>query len=247
MRKCLLIILTFITLISCSKSPDELKKDSERFLNQALDYYERGYLSQSAELLEKVIEIEDKLGNLERKANCYIYLGLINYQISDFNKAKNNYQKALEIFRQRNDKKNELLVLNNIAGIYSILGKYNDAIKIYSDVLGKSLIFADKESEAIVSLNLGELYQELWDFEKSFDYFNRAYDAYEILGDVKGKLYTLKKISDLFILSKNYPNAIKTIDMAFELSKKNGVKYLTQEFYNNLGLIYFYENQVSKA
>ncbi|MCX8056336.1 MAG: tetratricopeptide repeat protein, partial [Ignavibacteria bacterium] len=47
--------------------------------------------------------------------------------------------------------------------------------------------------------------------------------------------------------SKNYPNAIKTIDMAFELSKKNGVKYLTQEFYNNLGLIYFYENQVSKA
>lgn len=247
MKKFLPFVLLILLISSCSKSPEELKQDSDRFFNQALDYYERGYLSQAADLFEKVISIENKIGNEQRKANCYIYLGLINYQISDYIKAKNYYETAIKIFNALNDKRNQLLVLNNIAGIYSILGEYEEAIKIYTDIIGKSLIFADKESEAIASLNLGELYQELWDFEKSFEYFNKAYDSYEILGDIKGKIFTLNKIGELFIASKNFPNAMKSFDMAFEIINKTGVKYLNQEIYNNIGLIYFYEKQIPKA
>lgn len=247
MNKIYFLVFSTFLFLSCSKSPDELKQESERFFNQALDYYERGYLTQAADLFEKVISIENKIGNEQRKANCYIYLGLINYQVSDFIQAKNYYESALKIFNSLNDKRNQLLVLNNIAGIHSILGEYDDAIKIYLDIIGKSLIFADKESEAIASLNLGELYQELWDFEKSFEYFNKSYDAYEILGDVKGKIFTLNKIGELFIASKNFQNALKSFDMAFEIINKSGVKYLNQEIYNNIGLIYFYENQISKA
>jgi len=247
MKKFYPLILFLITILSCSKSPEKLKQESDRFFNQALDYYERGYLNQSAELFEKVIDIEDRLGNNQRKGNCYIYLGLIGYQVSNFSAAKNYYKKALEIFSSLNDKKNELLVMNNIAGINSNLGEYEEAIKIYSEVIGKSLIFADKEAEAIASLNLGELYKEIWNFEKSFEYFNRAYDSYEILGNAKYKIYTLNKIGELFILSKNYESALKSFEMAFEIINKSGENYLIQEIYNNIGLIYFYEGQISKA
>lgn len=247
MKKFYPLILFLITILSCTKSPEKLKQESDRFFNQALDYYERGYLNQSAELFEKVIDIENRLGNNQRKGNCYIYLGLISYQVSNFSAAKNYYERALEIFRSLKDKKNELLVMNNIAGINSNLGEYEEAIKIYSEVIGKSLIFADKEAEAIASLNLGELYKEIWNFEKSFEYFNRAYDSYEILGNAKYKIYTLNKIGELFILSKNYENALKSFEMAFDIINKNGENYLVQEIYNNIGLIYFYEGQISKA
>lgn len=247
MKRFFFFILSAILILSCSKSPEQLKQDSDKYFNQALDYYERGYLSQAADLFEKVISIENKLGNAQRKANSYIYLGLINYQISDFKKSENYYKEALKILREVNDKKNELLVLNNIAGIHSALGEYDEAIKIYSDIIGKSLIFADKESEAIAALNLGELYQEQWDFDKSFEYFNKSFDAYEILGDVKGKIYTLNKIGELFIASKNFPSALKSFDMAIEINNKSGLKYLNQEIYNNIGLVYFYENQILKA
>lgn len=247
MKKIYFLILILFLVISCSKSPEELKQDSDRFFNQAIDYYERGYLNQSADLLKKVIHIENKLGNNQRKGNCYIYLGLIDYQVSNYNSARNNYEKALSIFRSLKDKRTELVVMNNLAGIHSLLGEYEEAIKIYSEIIGKSLIFADKESEAIASLNLGDLYQELWDFEKSFEYFDRAYNAYEILGSVKDKIYTLNKIGELFIVSKNYSGALKTFDMAIEILNKSGEKYLIQEIYNNIGLIYFYEGQISKA
>lgn len=247
MKKFYFLIIVSLAFYSCTKSIEDMKLESDRLFNQALDYYDRGYLSQASDLFAKVIKLENKLGNEQRKANCYIYLGLINYQISDFSKAQNYYKEAYKIFNNLNDKKNELLVLNNIAGIHSVLGQYEEATKIYSDIIGKSLIFADKESEAIASLNLGELYQELWDFEKSFDYFNRAFDAYEILGDTKGMIFTLNKIGELFITSRNFPNALKSFDMAFEILNKTGLRYLNQEIYNNIGLIYFYENQISKA
>ena len=247
MKRILLLLLSAILILSCSKSPEELKSESDKLFNQAMDYYERGYLNQSADLFKEVIEIETKLGGIQRRANSYVYLGLINYQLSDFYQSMDFYQKALKDFQTLNDKRSELLVLNNIAGIHSLLGEYEDAIKIYSDVIGKSFIFADKESEAIASLNLGDVYQEMWDFDKAFDYFNRAYEAYEILGDVKGKIFTLNKIGELFIASKNFSNAIKSFDMAFEIINENGINYLNQEIYNNIGLIYFYQNQISKA
>ena len=247
MKKFFLLFLSSILIVSCSKSPEKLKSESDKLFNQAIDYYDRGYLNQAAELFEKVVEIETTLGGIQRRANSCVYLGLINYQLSDFYQSMDFYKKALKDFQSQNDKRSELLVLNNIAGIHSLLGEYEEAIKIYSDVIGKSLIFADKESEAIASLNLGDVYQEIWDFEKAFDYFNKAYDSYEVIGDVKGKIFTLNKIGELFIASKNFPNAIKSFDMAFEIINRNGINYLNQEIYNNIGLIYFYQNQISKA
>ncbi len=247
MRKIYFVILLSFLSLTCSKSPKELQKDSDRFFNQALDYYERGYFNQAAQLFHKVIDIEKKLNNIQRKANSFIYLGLIYYQISDFNKSLNNYNQALENFKTINDKKSELIVMNNVAGIYANLGQYDEAIKIYSEIIGKSLIFADKESEAVASLNLGEVYQELWDFDKSFEYFNKAFESYEILGDIKGKIYTLNKIGELFIASKNFPAALKSFDMALEIINKTGTIYLIQEIYNNTGLVYFYEDQIFRA
>ncbi|MGB9665464.1 MAG: tetratricopeptide repeat protein, partial [Ignavibacteria bacterium] len=247
MKKYFLLLFTSLLFLSCTKSTEELKLESDKLFNQAMDYYERSYLTKSAELFKKVIEIETKLGGIQRRANSYVYLGLINYQLSDFLHAMEFYQKALQDFRNQNDKRSELLVLNNIAGIHSLLGEYNEAIKIYSDVIGKSLIFADKESEAIASLNLGDVYQEMFDYDKAFDYFNKAFESYEVLGDVKGKIFTLNKIGELFISSKNFPNAIKSFDMAFEIQNKSGINYLSQQLYNNIGLIYFYENQIQKA
>ncbi len=247
MKKYFLLLLTAFLFLRCTKSVEELKLQSDKLFDQAMDYYERGYLKQSSELFREVVEIESKLGGVQRRANSYVYLGLIYYHLADFSQSMDFYQKALYDFRNLNDKRSELLVLNNIAGIHSLLGEYDEAIEIYSNVIGKSLIFADKESEAIASLNLGDVYLEMFDYDKAFDYFNRAFDAYEILGDVKGKIFTLNKIGELFISSKNFPNAIKSFDMAFEIQNKNGINYLSQQLYNNIGLIYFKENQIQKA
>jgi tetratricopeptide (TPR) repeat protein len=246
-RNLLLLLFLQLLFLSCSKSNEELKLESDKLFNQAIDYYERGYLNQSADLFKEVVNIETKLGGIQRRANSYIYLGLIYYQLSDFYQSMDSYQKALQDFQSLKDKRSELLVLNNIAGIHSLLGEYEKALNIYSDVVGKSLIFADKESEAIASLNIGDVYQEMWDFDVAFDYFNKAFDPYEILGDLKGKIFTLNKIGELFIASKNFSNAIKSFDMAIEIQNKNGSNYLKQDIYNNIGLIYFYQKQISRA
>ncbi len=247
MKKIYLLFPLLVILIACSKTPEKLKQDSDRFFNQATDYYSRGYLKQALDLFNKVIKIESKLGDEQRRANSYLYIGLIHYTLNDYDSALESYEHALNIFKSLKDIRSELLVLNNIAGIYSNLGNYKKAIDVYKEVIGKSLIFADKESEAIASLNIADVYSELNDFNTSFDYLNKSFDAYEVLGDTRGKIFVLNKIGELFIAAGNFPQAMKSFELAFELMNKNQQRYLIQEIYNNIGLIYFYENQITKA
>lgn len=237
-RLFILIILALV-FISCSKSIDELKKESEKLFNQAIDYYDRGYFTQAEDFFKKVIEIEEKTGNVQRKAISKIYLGLIYYNLSNYMEAENYYKSSLSDLRLIKDFKSELVVLNNLAGIYSILGDYSEAEKIYLDVAGKSLIYADKEAEAIAHSNLGDLYHEIGDFDKMFKHYNKSLQAYEVLGDRKGIVFIYNKLGNHFLSSNDFVNALEMFSKSYELENSYSLNYLSLELMNSLGQVYF--------
>ncbi len=247
MKKILIVfVLTFI-FFSCGKSNEEIKEKGDRIFFQASDFYERGYYTQAEKLFEELVTIDTRLKNFSRRANVYVYLGLINYNRANYIKAKIYYEFAQKDYRIILDRKGELLALNNIAAVYSTLGEFDEAEKIYKQIINQSLITADKEAEAISCLNLATLYNEKFDLENSFINFNKAFNAYEILGDIKGKLFTLNKLGEVYLQAKDFENALKTFDMAVNIQNRTGLKYLYQEIYNNIGLIFFHQNQISKA
>lgn len=242
----ILIILVFV-FTSCSKSIDELKKESEKLFSQAIDYYERGYFTQAEDFFKKVIEIEEKTGNVQKKAISKVYLGLIYYNLSNYLEAKNYYRSSLNDLRAIKDVKSELVVLNNLAGIYSVLGDYSKAEKIYLDVAGKSLIYADKESEAIAHSNLGDLYQEIGDFDRMFEHYNKSLQAYEVLGDRKGIVFIYNKLGNHFLSSNDFVNALAMFSKSYELDNTYSLNYLSTELMNSLSQVYFYLKSYKQA
>ncbi len=244
-----ILIAIVLTLVfnSCSKSLDELKKESEKLFNQAIDYYDRGYFDQAEDFFKRIIEIEDKTGNVPRKAISKIYLGLIYYNLSNFIEAENYYKSSLSDLRSIKDFKSELVVLNNLAGIYSILGDYSEAEKIYLDVAGKSLIYADKEAEAIAHSNLGDLYQEIGDFDKMFEHYNKSLQAYEVLGDRKGIVFIYNKIGQHFLSSNDFVNALEMFSRSYKLENSYSLNYLSSELMNSLGQVYFHLKSFQQA
>jgi tetratricopeptide (TPR) repeat protein len=228
---------------SCSKSPKELKEEAERLFVQASDLYGRGYYKQAEKYFLRLLEIDLELKNYERVPNIYVYLGLIRYNRSDFERAKSFYSLAEKEFRKQLNKKGEALALNNIAGVNAVLGIYDSAEIAYKNVLSLSLLSADKEAEAIAHANLASLYKEMYKTNEALKQYQKAFDAYNVLNDFKGKVFVANKIGELHLHSGNTISALESFDFAIGLNSRIESNYLSAVIFNNIGLTYFYQKE----
>ncbi|MBU2445971.1 MAG: tetratricopeptide repeat protein [Bacteroidetes bacterium] len=239
----IIAVITPLLMTSCSKSPQELKEESEKLFLQASDLYGRGYYRQAQKYFLRLLEIDLELKNSQRVPNIYVYLGLISYNRGDFKMANQYYSLAENEFRKQFNKKGEALALNNIAGVNAILGMYDSAETAYKNVLSLSLLSADKEAEAIAHVNLASLYKEIYKTHEALRQYQKAYDAYNILNDYRGKIFIANKIGELHLHSGNLISALESFDFALGINSKINSNYLYASIFNNIGLAYFSQGE----
>ena len=90
----------------------------------------------------------------------------------DHDQALDNFTKALEIYREINDKKNEVIVLADIGNIYRIKGDRKNALKYFEEAIERSDINNTTKD------NKGELIyfykDKLTDADERLEYFQEA-------------------------------------------------------------------------
>lgn len=244
-----LFFLFLITLIlsGCSKSPMELRDESIKYFDNAVDYYERGYLNNAANLFYEVIKIETELKLSDKSGDCYLYLGLISFENSDYETAISLYEKAKELFKSKFNRRSQGMADNNIGNVYANLGNIHKALESYRAALLTGQISADKEGEAIALMNIGSLFLENKEFKSAFEYFNRAYNNFEIIGGLDGELAATIKIGETFLRYGSYTDALNTFNSAYTLAEELSLKLHTTEILNYLGIIYFKNGNYSDA
>ncbi len=242
-----LILISAISFVSCGKSNKELKKDADKYYTQAIDYYERGYLSNAKNLFEEVLDIDNELKTSERIGDIHLYLGLIAFENADYEAALNHYQKADELFKSKFDRSSQSIAKNNIGNIYSALGDYKKALIFYKSSLGISQLSADKEGEAIAKLNIGTVFAEEENYQNAFNYFTEAFNSYEILGDIDGEVNSSIKIGDAYLKFGAYYDALNTFDFALDKAKNSGMNKKIPAIMNFIGLVYFNLKDYQKA
>lgn len=242
-------LICFLPLLfsGCSKSPMELRDESIKYFDNAVDYYERGYLKNAANLFNEVIKIENELKLSDKSGDCYLYLGLISFENSDYVTAISHYEKAKELFKSKFNRRSQGMADNNIGNIYASLGNIPKALESYRSALLTGQISADKEGEAIALMNIGSLFLENKEFKSAFEYFNRAYNNYEIIGSLDGELAATIKIGESFLRYGSYTDALNTFNSAYTLSEELSLKFQSTEILNYLGIIYFKNGNYSDA
>ncbi|WP_322734196.1 tetratricopeptide repeat protein [Nostoc sp. ChiQUE01b] len=88
-------------------------------------------------------------------------LGLEQLDKSQFEAALQSFQQALAIYREIQDRKNELAAQGNLAIVYDNLGNYNKAIEYLQQVLAIAREIKDRKSEGKTLSNLGNAYDNL--------------------------------------------------------------------------------------
>lgn len=148
-------------------------------------------------------------------AGALVSLGMIRYDLAEFDLSFECYHKALAIYEKVNDLYGKSAVLVNIGNLYRRLSDNQKALHYYGKALDLNIELNRKTGVAVVNSNLGNVYSSLQNYESALFYYESAFATYEELGN-KDPLFTLlMNMGYVYLLMGSYEKAVALYDKAF--------------------------------
>jgi CHAT domain-containing protein len=160
---------------------------------------------------EEFLFLEDK-GNWARSRISWVLSAGWLGRVEDALKAG---EQARTIFLQLGEYYWVGVVDNNTAIVYASIGRYQDALKlfenmlaIFSTVTDQSEIFL-KRSIALAKLNQAEILSWLGKFEEAYCLFQQAQESFSLLGETSPAIYSETHLVELDYIQGYYGSALR--------------------------------------
>jgi tetratricopeptide (TPR) repeat protein len=167
--------------------------------------------------LQSVIDAAQKENDTTYLEDGYFRLGTAHTdKVQNFSRADSLLRACLKIASIKEDTSYIVLSLSNLGWNYYLNKNYNSAIKFYNSSL-KNSIPAKRYSYSSNSFgNLGTIYRDMGDLEKSISYYKKSIDQAKIIEDVYNLSWVYKDMSDMYLRKRDTSNAFN----AYVLHKK---------------------------
>ncbi|MCB9335790.1 MAG: tetratricopeptide repeat protein [Flavobacteriales bacterium] len=263
----LLNIILFLILFGVapnikSQEVDELKeqlkndlKDTTRLrvlveISNECEFDEIEFYAQKAlTLSDSILQSKKYPANqiFSHKATAINNLAFLYHAVSEYEKAKNEYDKSLKIFYQVKDTNGIIMAYNNIAMVLKDMGD----IDLTLDYLDKAYLLSDKiQSLDLLHMtftNYSAIYIRMGLIDKALTYAYKGLKIQEQIGGDYGKGYALNNIASLFYMQKDYEKAevyyLKSLEVREKINDEIGVATV----YNNLAKVYDVKGDNKKA
>jgi len=126
-------------------------------------------------------------------------------------------------------------------------GRYDIALIFAKQLLELSISDTSLHDEQSACFELGAIYQNKFEFDKSLKYYLKASELYEQENILAGLATVKNNIGEVYRHMRNYSNAIEYMNAALEINKKleNPAGIAFSE--NGLGAVYYDMNELEKA
>lgn len=167
--------------------------------------------------------LKERENNKRLLANAYKARGVTYFDLSEYQNAINDYNKALVLFEATSGRvsKDVAITLNNIANAFDGLGYFEDALKYHIEALSlKKKVFTSDHIELAKSYNnLGNSYQNLGQFDKALEYFEKAkQDKIKVYGYLHGSVAsTLNNIGNVYFEMGEYDKSLQVHHKALSI------------------------------
>jgi C4-dicarboxylate-specific signal transduction histidine kinase len=193
------------------------------------------------------MRISSSNNNIEKYMLSLIDLGIINYNLSDFNQALIYYKKLLSISKNIDNKEWYAIALDGIGTTYSLKGDYELANYYLNSSLKEYNKLKMDETTARLLYGIGAVYMATTHYDQALDNFLRSIK----ISDEKNQLDYLAMgnhaIGVIYEKLKNYTMALKYYKIALEIAENIKDKYLIGSFLNDSGELYLHISQHDKA
>ncbi|MES2617813.1 MAG: tetratricopeptide repeat protein [Bacteroidota bacterium] len=172
----------------------------------------------------------------------------VNYNtLSEFDSAILYYNKALYKFKQIKDLQAQSGVLSNLSIVLKNTGNYLGAIKVSTEALEIQDKLKNYPTKAIILENIGAIYLDLKDFNKSKAYYLKARKIYAQQNDSIGIARNMTNFAIILDKFGAYDSAIVTLLEALKINKNLNRIHSVQIVYANLGISYFHKKDFTSA
>lgn len=163
---------------------------------------------------------ENKFSDLV--SDIYGIMGTIKIKKFDLKGALQDYQESLKLCQELKLYDRELLMLNNIAIIYSYWGDFEQSARMLSEIIEKSYISGELVSRAYATYNLCEIYYNIGNMEDFMSYFPGAAGLARMLGDsnLSYPFFRFATMASFEMMS--FQSAVKYAEELLKISKSIG-------------------------
>ncbi|MCK4826820.1 tetratricopeptide repeat protein, partial [bacterium] len=192
--------------------------------------------------------IGEKLNYKKGVAEGYTALALSFYVRGNHASAFENYQKALELYRDLNEQVEVGKILNNIGASFYAQGNYQKSLEYYFNVLEVSEEKGMDILNAKVLNNIGNIYEKLDKPDQALEYYNKSYNFFSSEeGYEREEAYMLLNIGLIYYAKREISYALKYYQQALPILVDIDDKYGISECKKNMGEIYFTQKNFEKA
>ncbi|MDH5402446.1 MAG: tetratricopeptide repeat protein, partial [Candidatus Heimdallarchaeota archaeon] len=193
----------------------------------------------------------DKIASSELNLLYDTFKGLITalrfgneeYYAGNITRAMNNYLSALELFTRLNNTTGIGICHNNIGNIHKARGNLKDANNSYrtATTIGEELYntsTGDEKTQHAIALasrfnNLGLLYKEIEQYDKSIEYMTEALKYDRSIDNSRGYATRMGNLGLIYLAKGDLKQAKETLDEAMDIAKtQNSDRALSYAIYN---------------
>lgn len=175
--------------------------------------------------------------------------GIFYQQRSNYHKAIEDCQKALEIFTLDKDTLLMGYTLGRLGFNNIYLGDYTNSLKAFQK--GASLLEKINKEESMhygsIQGDMGLLYQKLSEYETALKYHNKCLEIYKKYDFQKGISNQYNDIGNIYTKLGEYEKALDIYKSSYNMKKKTKNKADIASGLANIGITYSHLNQFDKA
>jgi tetratricopeptide (TPR) repeat protein len=159
--------------------------------NIAECYWRIGKHDESIALFEKVLIIDDEIGDISGKSIHLGNLGAVYISIGNVDKAIELHEEHLRLAKILKDSYSESHALGNLGICYGMQGDLLKSIDMFNKSLNISLILNEKYGQAQAYMNIGYAYSLMSDYENAMINYDKSHELNISIGNKSGVISVL--------------------------------------------------------
>ena len=132
-------------------------------------------------------------------AHAHHLLGHAQLQLGDYAAAEPNLRRALDLFRELEDRANEAVVLNGLGGMLEKQERYPEALAVALDALRMLKAAGHWWTQATLENGVGWLYAHLGQYDEALSHCQRALSLHRESGHRGGAADTLDSLGFIYL------------------------------------------------
>ena len=251
MKNYLLVSALFFSLIISSQSAkqqkiNELRSLVETEISDSLKiksygdlcwYYGSVSIDSAFYFGNLALDVSKEKNNLQGEAQAYNDIGILHYQLAEYNRAIKLYKSSLKIRKSQKDTVgiaslyNKLgIAFHRMSALDSALYYDNKALTIYKNL--NHLKYAN-----LIQSNIANIYNDLKQYEKALESNKEVARIQEEISDNLGLARSYNNIGNSYLFLNDTLQSLDYYLKAIEISKKNNFERELGASYNNYGTV----------